>query len=218
MSRFAVEVVREPEYAVFRTNGYINNLAVGKLTLDGGGNGLMHFAPPLGQTGRAIYVDYLELNGFGSNYLNALDISPDFTLYFANANINPAKLDTSFGDRLRWVKDFTGPLSSTNILYPPSSLYPTGHVYTFNIAVVQSLDLDSDGDGTVDQTVRGPSSCRTRHNRQASRETRQRRKTWEAPPKGGQGSAIAPSFVSIAPGPLRHSRDGCRASCAKPCH
>ena len=31
MSRFAVEVVREPGYAILRTNGYINNLGAERI-------------------------------------------------------------------------------------------------------------------------------------------------------------------------------------------
>ena len=124
-------------------DGYVNNLALGKLTLNGAPNSLFHFAPPPDQANKAMYVDYLELNGFAANYVDALDFSPDFTLYFANANVNPAKLDQLPGGHLRWVKDFTGPLSSTNITYP------SGQTYTFNTALVQSLDLDSDGDGIL---------------------------------------------------------------------
>ncbi len=124
-------------------NGYSNNLGLGKLTLDGSTNSLFHFSPPLGQTGKALYVDYLELLNFNTNYNLSLDISPDFTIYFANANLDPQKLDVSNGGRLRWVRDFTGPLSSTNITYP------SGRTYTFNLALAQSRDLDSDGDGIV---------------------------------------------------------------------
>jgi hypothetical protein len=41
------------------------------------------------------------------------------------------------------VPSFAGPLSSTNITYP------SGNTYTFNIALVTSKDIDSDGDGIV---------------------------------------------------------------------
>src|SRR5262249_19593997 len=102
--------------------GYSNNLALGKLTLDGAQNSLFHFSAPPDQTGKALYVDYLELLNWATNYddtlVGALDISTNITIYFANANITPSKLDHSNGGHLRWVRDFTGPLSSTNILYP----------------------------------------------------------------------------------------------------
>ena len=48
------------------------------------------------------------------------------------------------------VPDFTGPLSSTNIVYYfTNGLVITSNTYTFNIALVTSKDIDSDGDGTV---------------------------------------------------------------------
>src|SRR5205085_10890000 len=101
-----------------------------------------------GQTGKALYVDYLELDNFATNYNLAFDISPDLTIYFANSNIDPFKLDHSTSGRLRWVSDFAGPLSSTNVSYPPSPAHPlTTNSYLFNIALVRSKDLDSDGDG-----------------------------------------------------------------------
>ncbi len=123
--------------------GYNNNLALGKLTLNGATNSLFHFGAPSGQTGRALYVDYLELLNYATNFNLALDISPDITIYFANSNLNPLKLDNSTGGRLHWISGFTGPLSSTNITYPD------GRTFTFNTALVTSRDLDSDGDGIV---------------------------------------------------------------------
>src|ERR1043166_3063442 len=110
--------------------GYSNNLALGKLTLDGGNNSLFRFAAPAGQSDKALYVDYLELLNHATNYnTGALDIASNLTIYFANANLNPVKLDGSNGGRLRWIQSFTGPLSSTNITYP------SGKVYTFNSAL-----------------------------------------------------------------------------------
>lgn len=121
--------------------GFQNNVALGKLTLDGQPNSLFRFAGHGDQC--ALYVDYLELAGNATNYNTALSIAPNITIYFAHANISPNKLDGRHNGRLRWVKEFTGPLSSTNITYP------SGRTYTFNIGVVQNKDLDSDGDGTV---------------------------------------------------------------------
>jgi hypothetical protein len=120
--------------------GYVNNLAVGKLTLDGGAASLFNFAPANGVN--AIYVDYLELLNTATNYNTAFAVDPDFTIYFANANVSVEKLNNALDGRFRWVSDFAGPLSSTNIFYPS-----TGQTYTFNVALVRSKDLDSDGDG-----------------------------------------------------------------------
>jgi hypothetical protein len=124
--------------------GFTNNLAIGKLTLDGGNFSLFQFSAPAGQSGKALYVDYLELLNNATNFLTgAFSIDPSITIYFANANIPATKLDNSNGGRIRWVKSFTGPLSSTNITYP------SGTVYTFNTALVNEKNLDSDCDGIV---------------------------------------------------------------------
>jgi hypothetical protein len=125
--------------------GFTNNLALGKLILDGGSNSLFRF---FGQgTNNALYVDYLELHNFATNFNALLTIAPNLTIYFANANMPAERLDGAVGGRLRWVSSYTGPLSSTNITYhtPPNA----GNTYTFNIALVTSNDLDSDGDGIV---------------------------------------------------------------------
>jgi hypothetical protein len=121
--------------------GYTNNLALGKLTLDGGEFSLFRLAGVGTQC--ALYVDYLEFLNFATNDLATVEIANNLTIYFANANVGPGKIDGSHNGRLRWVKNFAGPLSSTNITYP------SGRTYTFNSALVQDNDLDSDGDGIV---------------------------------------------------------------------
>jgi hypothetical protein len=126
--------------------GYVNNLAVGRLTLDGALGNRFHFSASPGgaeETSRAIYVDYLELLNSATNFNFALGVDPDFTIYFADSNISPEKLDDTGGGRIRWVSQFTGPQSSTNIVYP------NGMTYTFNAGVVRSRDRDDDGDGVV---------------------------------------------------------------------
>ena len=124
------------------TAGYTDNLALGKLTLDGGVGSTFIFRPSNGVN--AMYVDYLELVNAATNYNDPSTIAIDanMTIYFANANISAEKLNGSLSGRLQWVPDFAGPLSSTNIFYAS-----TGNTYTFNIALVTSKDLDSDGDG-----------------------------------------------------------------------
>jgi hypothetical protein len=91
-----------------------------------------------------MYVDYLELVNAATNYNDPSTIAIDanMTIYFANANLSAEKLNGALSGRLQWVPDFAGPLSSTNIFYAS-----TGNTYTFNIALVTSKDLDSDGDG-----------------------------------------------------------------------
>ncbi|HYV31090.1 MAG TPA: hypothetical protein VEO53_08315, partial [Candidatus Binatia bacterium] len=128
--------------------GFSNNLAVGKLTLDGGENSLFRFFGV--GANKALYVDYLELVNSATNVNASLAIDQNFTLYFANANLPVGKLDGAVGGRLRWVPDFAGPLSSTNLVYSfTNGTVVTNITFTFNIALVTSRDLDSDGDGTV---------------------------------------------------------------------
>ena len=71
MSRFGVEVVREPGYAVLRTNGYINNLGAERieqeydvLVADGCRHFVINFAdsPIINSMGLAILLGIIEKN------------------------------------------------------------------------------------------------------------------------------------------------------------
>jgi hypothetical protein len=133
--------------------GYSNNCALAKLTLDAGDFSTIHFSSSDTGTNKAIYVDYLELLNFATNVNSQLQIDPNFTIYFANANLEASKLDGASGGRLRWVKSFTGPLSSTNYTYATTNLdgetvYTT---YVLNSALAQDRNLDSDRDGIVNR-------------------------------------------------------------------
>lgn len=127
--------------------GFSNNLALGKLTLDGLTNSSFIFSGV--GTNCALYVDYLELLNHATNYNLALKVDPSITIYFAHANIPASKLDGIENGHVRWVKKYTGPLSSTNIAYVTSSDPPVTNIYTFNISLVQNKDRDDDGDGIV---------------------------------------------------------------------
>ena len=127
--------------------GYSNNLAVGKLTLDAGQDSRIRFSGVPGKD-NAIYVDYLELLNNATNYSTGLDLPPlglvideGIKIYFAHANIAADKLNGAQGNRIRWVPNFLGPLSTTNIVYPSSNIYPV------NISLARAKDRDSDGDG-----------------------------------------------------------------------
>ncbi|MFM1768768.1 MAG: hypothetical protein RJA22_1297 [Verrucomicrobiota bacterium] len=121
--------------------GFSNNLALGLLGLDiSANNGRALFRSASGR--QALYVDYVDLLNDATNFNRTIAVNPNLTIYFANANVPVSKLDGAVGGRFRWVPDFTGPRSSTNITYP------SGRTYTFNIALVRNPDLDSDGDGT----------------------------------------------------------------------
>ena len=127
--------------------GFGNNAAVGHLILDGNTNSVFAFTGTGAQN--AMYVDLLELKDYATNRISpkftGLDVDTNMTIYFADARIGSAdiseKLDGANGGRFHWVPSYAGLFSSTNITYP------SGRTYTFNIALVQSSTLDSDGDG-----------------------------------------------------------------------
>jgi hypothetical protein len=105
---------------------FTNNLALGKLTFDGAENSLFRFFPA--GASNALYVDYIQLENWATNFNSAFSISPNFTIYFANANVPVTKLHGAAGGRFQWVRSFAGPLSSTNIYYASTS-----NTYTFNM-------------------------------------------------------------------------------------
>jgi hypothetical protein len=129
-------------------SGFTNNCAIGKLILNGGVGSDFRFIGT-GVT-NGLYVDYLELDGSATNRdllgnFTGLNIDPNIKIYFAEAVANgrsiAEKLDGKNGGRLVWVSTYAGAYSSTNLLYPD------GRIYTFNRALVQSCNLDSDNDG-----------------------------------------------------------------------
>lgn len=128
--------------------GFSNNLALSTLILDGGDSSFFSFHG--NGVNNAIYVDYLELDNYATNFNSVFAVDPNITIYFANANVPASKLDGAAGGGFRWVSTYAGPLSSTNIVYP------SGSNYTFNVALVQSKDLDSDGDGIVNSDDETP--------------------------------------------------------------
>ena len=120
--------------------GYTNNLAVGKLSINTStSNGRAVFKPASGR--QAMYVDYIELFNDATNFNRTIFVDPNLTIYFANANVPVEKLDGAVNGRFRWVPSFAGPLSTTNIIYP------SGTSYAFNIALISSLDIDSNNNG-----------------------------------------------------------------------
>lgn len=126
-----------------RRTGFSNNAAVGRLVLNPGTNSLLSFraTAPSGVS-NALYVDFLELQGFAStNLSNYLTINTNFTLYFATANVPVTNLDGQFGGRLRWVRDFAGPASGVDVVFPG------GQSFRVNQALLNSTTLDTDNDG-----------------------------------------------------------------------
>jgi hypothetical protein len=129
--------------------GYNNNAALGRLILDGGtpGGSFVLNAP----TGtNALYVDYLEFrnsmtNFDGSGDLANLSFGSGMKIYYAQLIINGVsfaeKLNHKNGGGLNWVAAYAGAFSSTNMVYPD------GTTNRLNLALVQSCDLDSNGNG-----------------------------------------------------------------------
>ena len=96
--------------------------------------------------GKALYVDFLELQGEMTNNLaGALNIDGDFTIYFADANLDVASLDGFNNGRLRWVRAFAGPNSGVDVLLL------SGQTIRVNHALLNSTTIDSDGDGIANR-------------------------------------------------------------------
>ena len=131
-------------------DGFHNNAAVGRLVLDGGVNSVFRFDST--GSGHAIYLDSLELLDSATNRdvlgnLSEVQVSSGTHVYYAEATANGVsiaeKLNGANGGGFTWVSNYAGVYSSTNLTYP------NGITYTFNRPLVQSRNIDSDGDGIV---------------------------------------------------------------------
>ena len=128
--------------------GYSNNAALGRLILDGGFNSSFELTGP--NATNALYVDYLEFRNYmtnfdGSGNLVNLQVDPGMKIYYAQLIINgisfAEKLNRKNDGGLNWVSAYAGAFSSTNMVYPD------GTTNRLNLALVQSCDLDSNGNG-----------------------------------------------------------------------
>lgn len=133
--------------------GFSNNTVVGRLVLDSLSFGELRLGPPVNTGGsHALYVDYLELstNRYAGGQPSVAEdpeaylvIEPGLTVYFAMSNLDPAGLDGRFENRLRWVPDFAGPASGIDVALR------NGRTVRVNLGVLQSQEIDSDGDGVA---------------------------------------------------------------------
>jgi hypothetical protein len=138
--------------------GYTNNAALGRLILDGQDPGSLFTFSPAGNN-NAIYVDYLEFRDSiatnrdsSGNYLG-IQIDPGMKIYYAQAVATGGSLPNSIsiaeklngknGGGFCWVSNYAGFYSGTNFLYPD------GTYHYLNTALVQSCDIDSNGNGIV---------------------------------------------------------------------
>jgi hypothetical protein len=135
--------------------GFTNNLAVGRLILDAlGTTASTRFTFNGAGAGNAIYVDYLELDDGATNLDNgqtgtnfiSLNFNTNLVIYYAQAVMNghsvARQINHFNSDHLRWVPQYAGRFSSTNIVYPD------GTTNTVNAALAQAPHTDSNQNGT----------------------------------------------------------------------
>ncbi len=130
-------------------DGFTNNVALGSLLLSAGQSGFQQLRGLNTQGRYALYVDYLEFQGYvldayrNGNLESVFEVDPNVTIYFAYApSSTPVEeLDGALGGRFRWVRDFAGPRSSVDVLMP------SGRTVRINKGLRESITIDSDGDG-----------------------------------------------------------------------
>ncbi len=143
--------------------GFVNNGALGHLILDGGDDLSQFFFGGLeGTTNYALYVDQLELRDGATNRstvggtqnFTAFDLAPNFKIYYADAIIGgndiSEKLQQGNNGQLIWVPAFAGIFSGTNFVSSD------GKTNFFNRALVQSGDIDSNGNGIANAFDHSP--------------------------------------------------------------
>ena len=131
--------------------GFVNNVALGGLILEGGTNSVFQFLPA--SDNGALYVDVLGITGTLDDSLGALTngIALGMNVYYADLiSTNPAitaqSINRIFGPNapfnLIWVPGFAGPNSAVDV-----PLSANGPVSRMNRGLRESLLVDSDGDG-----------------------------------------------------------------------
>jgi len=128
--------------------GYVNNVALGKLTLlPESANSYFGFAGPDANNG--LYVDVLDLSQL-ADYASQLQIEPSLTIYYAAAKLSftppggqsaEEYLDGQLDGRLRWVSEYSGPNSSVAVVINGNQTIQV------NKALYESKNIDSDADG-----------------------------------------------------------------------
>jgi hypothetical protein len=132
--------------------GYSNNAAIGRLILIGqDAQSLFSFAPANGNN--ALYIDYLEFQGSlltnrdSDGNFSGVQVYPGMKVYFGQAVAGGVSIAEKLNGKsggFCWASNYnTGFYSSTNFVYPD------GTTNQLNTALVQSCDIDSDGDGIV---------------------------------------------------------------------
>jgi len=146
--------------------GFHNNAALGRLSLVVGASAQHSFSGPVNDFGvltpgkYAIYIDQLQLNGtLATDPNSALIVDPAFTIYFADlvdGQGNEIDIDTfeaglagtPLEGRVVWDPNFAGPASGVDVALEPDALGVSRTIQA-NRNLVDSLTIDSDGDGLV---------------------------------------------------------------------
>jgi hypothetical protein len=120
--------------------GFENNAALGRLVINSGFDGLLHFAGAGAKN--AMYVDFLSLGAnIAADPTAFIQVAPNLTIYFADASLPVEQLEALFPGRLRWVSEFAGPNSGVDVTLSD------GRLIRVNRALRDSQTIDSDGDG-----------------------------------------------------------------------
>ncbi len=147
--------------------GFTNNAAVGNLVLEGRDTDSLFTFTGAGAN-NAIYVDCLEFRGSiatnvdnAKNYLG-VQIDPNIMVYYAQAVANgmsiAERLNGKNGGRFSWVSNYNdGFFSSTNVVYTD------GTTNRLNSALVNSCDIDSNGNGVPNCSDTNPIPVLTGH-------------------------------------------------------
>lgn len=123
-------------------DGFKDNVALGRLVLSPQEDALIELSGLGEQNG--LYVDYLELGPMAlADLENTLQIDPNLTVYFADANMDIGTLTNTFPGRLQWVSSFAGPNSGVDVALP------SGESIRVNRGYRDSAIIDSDADGTA---------------------------------------------------------------------
>jgi hypothetical protein len=167
-------------------NGYTNNEAIGQLILDiPTANGSLNFSGTGASNG--MYVDRLILedyasytNGLGTEQIPTLTFNTNLVIYYADAVASGEdvsyQLDNSNHGHLRWVPQYMGFFSSSNVVYM------NGTVNRVNAGLVQSPYLDSNGNGIPNAEDPNPLFVASELNFQATRTNGMEELVWDSIP------------------------------------
>ena len=140
--------------------GFQDNAAIGQLVLDAQTNTTQFYFTGTSTDGttNAIYVDRLILKDYAgyyglvnSGYLPGFSFNSNLVIYYADAidrNYGSVaeKINGLNGGHLRWVPNYAGYFSTTNIVYPD------GTTNAINASLAHANDMDSDRDGNNNAT------------------------------------------------------------------